>query len=293
MAAPAQKPVEDSLRHTFGFSLSEPSDVPEDFPISIPVEEWKCAMFIPGDSFTRWRKPKYPPRIYVLTEKLIAALAHPDSHFESFCADLSSLTEISCYRALLHGELQFRTEHSDSGRLLYGAVQHKFVDPYLRTLSALWLTHKALPELSPIEHHVHRADTRCLAALHIELHQGTETLLQFSYQPSFSRRSERSLYIGHEQVSARLLALTDLRLLLVNEGPDELEDQHGVRLRWLPLDALVTVEREPHQERHRFTLVFRGEVPRMHFWLEDENEISAMESILSALGHSETQGVGM
>lgn len=246
-------------------------------------------MFLPAASVSRWHKPIFPPRIYILTSESVFAFAHPASGFSSFTAPLNELVEVSCYKALLHGELSFVTTSVRSEKLLYGPVQHKFIDPFLHKLSALWLPDSDAPFGPDIEHRLRRMESRCIAALHIDIQENNESVIQFCYQKSFPRRSRRRLFLGHEVVAARLLARTSRRLVMIVEGQEDIETDSGITIKWTHIDYLSHVRRERNQLLYGFTLIFSDDTS-WQFWMSDEAEISAMEAILDSLGHRNSRG---
>lgn len=125
-------------------------------------------------------------------------------------------------------------------------------------------------------------DSRCFAALHGELDPG-ESVLHVCFQRSFVRRVPRWLFVRKEELAARLVALTNRRLLMATEGEHEIQDRYGVRLRTAPLDYLREVQRTKEDGRALFTFRFAANAAGWKLWLREEDE-RAMDSIILALG---------
>lgn len=270
-------PSADSRDYRFAFRLQFSSDLPDDFPVSIPCDQWRHALFVPGDTSDRWSRPRYPPRVYILTDGTICIFDHPALGGLAFTCLLSDLVEMTCYRALLHGELEFHSTSSCSGRLLYGAVQHHCVDPFLKDLRLRWLQRRADAESSPQMSLLRRTDSRCFGALHREL-DTDEHLKRVIFQHSFVRRAPSRFSAFKEEVAGRALVRTNCRLLMAVEGMGDLEEPYGIRIRSASLRFPPKVTRREEHQRTMCRISFGKEVD-WNFWALPE-DIDLVEKLI-------------
>lgn len=261
----------DSRHYRFAFRLQSSSDLPADFPVPVPSEQWCYAIFVPGDTSDRWFKPRYPPRVYILTDESIRIFDHPALGGSSYTCLLNDLVEMTCYRALLHGELEFHSERSHSGRLLYGAIQHHCMDPFLKDLRFRWLQRREGAESLGRRSLLHRTDSRCLGAVYREL-DTDERLEHVAFQHAFLRRTPSRLFALKEEIAARALVRTDSRLVIAIEGMGNLQEPYGVRLRSASLHFPPMVTRREERQRTLYQINF-GKQVNWNFWALPEETV--------------------
>lgn len=270
----------DSRQYRFAYRLKAAADLPVDFPIAISPTEWRYAVFVPGDMSNRWGKPKFPPRIYVLTDTQLCIYNHPSTRRIPFTCTFENLIEVSCYRALLHGELKFCTEVLSSGSFYYGAVQHKYIDPLLRELRSVWLHVRDVPGSIDLKSLHTAIDHRCCVALQREV-DSKEAVVEICYQPAFSQLSSRWFYTRKEEIAARTLAYTNRRLILIVEGQQERQEAYGIRIRSIAIQRLRAVQRQKDGSRTIFRFLFAGSLA-WQLNVASEN-IARVEALLSTL----------
>lgn len=270
----------DSRQHSNAHWIKDPADIPRDFPFPGPGEMWQEAMFIPGDG-KDWRgRMVHPPRIYTISTNRLAIYAHPAFGLPPYRLDLKNLVQIACYKGTLNGELRFYGTHDESGPLHYGPYQHHFIDPFLRSVRQLWLTSPT--ELIPggVPSPARLTDSRCHVALHVELDEG-EQIRQLFFQPARRIQTRRWFFPHKETAAARVLVLTDRRLVVAVEGRAEIQEDYGITVRSCQIRALKKVLVRTESGLTRFDLVF-GRSLIWKFWQGDE-EPTSMNSLIAAL----------
>lgn len=270
----------DSMAWSHAFRLQTSADIPTDFPFPSESEVWRDAIFIPSAG-KDWRgRPLHPPRIYTLTDSRLSVYTHPAFGVRPYVLELENLVELGCYRGTLQGELQFHGTHDESGPLHYGPFQYHFIDPFLKVLRGLWLppsNHESIPTLSkPWK----AMDSRCHVGVHSELDE-EERILQLCFQPTRTESQSRWLLSHRETKAARLLVLTDRRLIFVVEGHAERQEEYGLSVRSCPASRLQRVLKKEEHDFTVFHFVFERSVT-WNLWVSDPEDES-IHALLSVL----------
>ncbi len=120
-----------------GYPIHPSSEIPQGFRISVPRNEWRRAILIPGNSGLPLSE-RYPSRVYILTPNLLTIVSHSESGTPSFTTMIADLVDISSRKEQGSGELVFTTV-DQSARFRYSPIQHQCVDFFLLGLRSLWL----------------------------------------------------------------------------------------------------------------------------------------------------------
>lgn len=260
----------DSRQQTSALRLKRPDEIPPDFPFPSSNEKWEDAILIPGDG-KDWRgRMLHPPRIYTVSQSHLTVYTHPAFEGPLYRIELNNLVGVSSYKATLHGELQFYGVGDQSSRLHYGTFRHHYIDPFLRTLYRLWLPVPANDSSPTIPSPTKLMDTRCYAAIHAEL-ADEEHLLQLCFLPSRPVSMPHWFFRHTELVAARVLVLTNRRLILAVEGYSERQQEHGVRIQSCVASRLQKILIRRGHDNQFFQFVF--EPPLIwKLWVSEEEE---------------------
>lgn len=270
----------DSRLHSQAHWIKDPTDIPTDFPFPGAGEIWQEGMFVPGDG-KDWRgRMVHPPRIYTISATCLAIYAHPAFGLPPYRVDLKNLVEIACYRGTLNGELRFHGTYDSSGPLHYGPYQHHFIDPFLRTVRQLWLAVPSEPSIEGIPIPARLSDSRCHAALRVELDEG-ERVRQLCFQPTRSIETSRWFFHRKQTAAARVLVLTDRRLMVAVEGRTDIQADYGITVRSCPTKAVTKVRVRAESSLARFDFVLDRSLI-WKFWIGDE-ERTSMDALVAAL----------
>lgn len=236
-------------------------------------------MFIPGDG-KDWRgRMVHPPRIYTVSTNSLAIYTHPAFGLPLYHLDMRNLVEIACYRGTLNGELRFYGTHDESGPLHYGPYQHHFIDPFLKAVRRPWLG--SPKEVSAgIPFFARLTDSRCHAALHVELDEG-ERVHRLFFQPARSIEISRWFFRHKQVMAARALVLTDRRLLVAVEGRTDIQEDYGITIRSCRPKALQKILVNRQGGLTRFDFLFERSLI-WKFW-QGEEERTSMDDLIAAL----------
>lgn len=270
----------DSRQYSHAHWIQNAEGIPMDFPFPASGETWQEGLFIPGDG-KDWRgRMVHPPRIYTVSTNCLAIYSHPAFGLPPYRLDLKNLVEIACYRGTLSGELRFHGTQDASGPLHYGPYQHHFIDPFLKTVRRLWLASPPATSGEGIPFPARLTDSRCHAALHVELDEG-EQIRQLFFEAARVIKTSHWFISRKQTAAARALVLTDRRLVVTVEGRADLQENYGITIRSCRTEALKKVLVRTQRGFTRFDLVI-GPSLIWRFRPSDEDR-SSMEAFIAAL----------
>lgn len=223
--------VVDSRQYRFGYKLQASSDVPEDFPVPIPVSEWRGAIFMPGETQECWRASQYPPRIYILTTHALAVYSHPASTEAPFTIPLDKLIEVGAESALLYGALEFHGADA-SRRFCYNAAHQRCIALFLRDVRSLWLPiYFSGTPLVSLPRPSEQAEFRCWYAMQAEL-DPEEHIYGSGLQPEREQEKRSWLPSKRNIMPAVLLTVTNHRMITISSSKGATRDYYGVAMRY-------------------------------------------------------------
>jgi hypothetical protein len=226
-------PEVDSRQYVITYGIASSEEIPPDFGIPGPLDDFQAGLFVPGDQPDWFGRSRYPPRVLSLVGPALRIDAHPCAKEPHRRIPLDELVYIESGHILLRGWLRFVARGLDQ-TVLYSTVYRRTVDRFLRRLRARWMTaEQSVPRRSGLDFR-ELPDVKFRNALARELDPG-ELPCNGLFQAPQESAWRRLLRPGKFSTPGDLLALTPRRLLWITDRDRGTAARYGTIARYAPL----------------------------------------------------------
>lgn len=235
---PASSEV-DSREYVITYGLQSPEEIPPDFLIQDPLDDFQAGLFLPRDQPGWFGRSRYPPRVLSLVGSALWIDAHPSAKEPRRRIALDELVYIESGHILLHGWLRFVARSFDQ-TVYYSTVYRGTIDRFLRRLRAGWMAVEpriaqlswgefgALPEVKFRNALARELDPDEIPRGHV-----------FLPPREFTRRY--LIYHWNSWAPGDLLVLSPQRLLWITDRDRGMRARYGTIARYAPLSRIRSV----------------------------------------------------
>jgi len=247
----------DSRRYVITYLIASPEELPPDFLISDPLDDFQAGLFLPGDQPDWLGRSRYLPRVLSLVGDALRIDTHPCAGEPHQRIPLDELVYIESGHILLRGWLRFVARGLEQ-TVFYNTVYRYTVDRFLRRLRAQWMA----PDQRI--HHLSGFDLGQLTevkfrnALAREL-DPEELPREGLFQAPRELARHAWFRLWESSTPGDLLVLTPRRLLWITDRDRGTAARYGTIARYAPHRSIFRIVWETADHRCALRIVLRAE----------------------------------
>ena len=227
----------DSRHYRFGFLLESDSEFPQGFHTTEECQDFRIALFLPGDDAGWFGRSLFPPRIIFLTDHRLFIHTHASYREKPTCIELADLAFVESGRILLHGWLRFAWAETEI-TLLYNTRNSGPVRQFLAELRATLAPERDAPRPTHLRTFGEPLDIKFANAMASELAPGETVVLQF-FSAARGRVHGWGILLREEWAPGDLLLISGWRLVWITDRYRGHHERYGTLARYAPLKSLA------------------------------------------------------